>query len=272
MVYYSLQSGKQIETLMNSYLKPSFLKFIDRRLKINNNLFNKIYHNSKDDFEIYNELIKYAKLNFKSKDEAFDFRAKKRVEDINNILDIIGRHSFSRYIDIGSDDCIITDSIREYLNLDIDNTFASDITNKCKKKEQVTFVKLIPFKHSTLYKDINFDTFDMITAFQSIHHMEDRDFRMQEITDLCKDKAVFIIREHDAIDDLLKMFIDIEHLIYEVIIDNIDLNEFINTYYAHYFSKNELEEFMNKFGFQKIYDSNTFGDTRYYYSAYILNI
>jgi len=109
----------------------------------------------------------------------------------------------------------------------------------------------------------------MITAFQSIHHMEDRDFRLEEISELCEQNCVFIIREHDANDDLIKMFIDIEHLIYEVLIDDLDINDFVKTYYANYLSKQQLEKLMNKFNFVKKYEGNIFGDTRYYYSAYV---
>lgn len=269
MSYFSLQSGEQIKAIMNSYLRKSFVNFIYKRLNISRNLFYKIYLNSSNDFEIYEKLMKYKRLKFKSKEEAFKFRAKKRIKDFEIILNKINRHSFSRYIDLGSDDCVITNAIANYLQIDKDNCFATDIVDKC-KEEEVTFIKLIPFKHSKLFVEDNLETFDLITAFQSMHHTEDINFRLKELTSLCENDAIFIIREHDAMDNTLKMFIDIEHLIYEVIIDEIDIDTFINSYYAKYFNKEELTSLMLNFNFKKIYESELFGETKYYYSAYIL--
>lgn len=267
MSYQTLNSRKQIQAIINSNIRKVFLKFIERRLGIDSIQFYDIYNSSnKDDFEIYKKIKQLIKLRFSDKDKAFNSRAAIRSEDVSKILKQLNVNGLSKYLDVGSDDCRIPIAIADKLS--IVEAYGSDITDNCEDEEEIEFIKLVPFEHSSLYTKENINTFDLMTAFQSLHHIEDIDFRLEELSELCKEGCTFIVREHDAINNEIKMLIDIEHLIYEVLIDGVDIKEFTKNYYARYFSIIELEDLLRKYEFEKVYQGEIFGFTRYYYSAY----
>jgi len=118
MVYHPLSSGEQIRSIINSPLKNTFLKFIFKRLGINGEVFFKIYQESKDDFEIYIKLKEKIKLSFNNKEEAFISRAVKRTQDISDILNNLKYDlKIDKYLDVGSDDCLIPFKIAQKLNI-----------------------------------------------------------------------------------------------------------------------------------------------------------
>jgi hypothetical protein len=267
--YYRLNSNKQIESLLNSPLKNSLLRFLHSRLGVDARTVFRLFNSSHTEKEFYFKLKKNMRLNFSSKD-AMTSRASKRLEDFMRITDEldINPQSLKRYLDIGSDDCMIPVAITDYLRLEKKNSFSSDIVEKC-DNDEVTFIHLIPFEHSKLYQEKYFNSFDLFTAFQSFHHIEDIDFRMNELIQLSKQDCIFFIREHDANSNEMKILIDIEHLIYEVLIEGRDYNDFIDNYYSNYMNEEQLKELMKRFNFKRIFKSEPFGFTRYYYSVFV---
>jgi len=254
---------------MNSPLRNKFINTLSNRLGLNYNQINNIIASSNDDREIYDKLSENKKLSFQDKQKAFEYRAAKRLEAIVKIFDELHiDNNFNRYLDIGSDDCMIPGRIAKYLELSKKDAFGSDITNKCISKD-ITFIKLTPFVHSKLYTQDNIDSFDLVTAFQSLHHIEDRDFRLEEISNICMKDAVFILREHDAVSNLLKMIIDIEHALYDIVIDEMEYEEFVDSYYASYMNRDQLKDLLEKFGFKNIYEDDNKTITNIYYSVFI---
>lgn len=268
--YYGLNSNKQIETLLNSSLKNIFLRFIYSRLGVDSRTVFQLFNSSHTEREFYSKLQKNIELSFKTREDAINSRASKRLEDFMRITSElnINPESLKRYLDIGSDDCMIPVAITDYLRLNRDNSFSSDIIERC-GNDEVTFIHLIPFEHSQLFTEQYFKSFDLFTAFQSFHHIEDINFRMNELVQLSDDDCIFFIREHDADTNEMKMLIDIEHLIYEVLIEGRDYNDFIDNYYSNYMNEEELKELMGGFGFERIFKSEPFGFTRYYYSVFV---
>lgn len=265
-MYYSLKSGRQIRELINSNYKDAFLTMISKRLKISPRVFFSFYSNNKSDSELYELMRRHMKLEFRKKQKGTNVRNTMRADDIQSILDTLNVDvNVISYLDVGADDCLVTLAIKDKLH--IKNVVACDIVDKCKGVDDIHFVKLIPGQSSQL-KSLDYD-FDLITAFQSIHHMIDRDFRLQEIDEKSNPQAIFIVREHDADTDHVKMLIDIEHLIYEVLFDNVKYEDFVNEYYANYLNDKELEDIMSHHNFRRVYRGQLFSETRYYYSAYV---
>jgi hypothetical protein len=269
--YQTLMSLKQIKTLMNSKLKYDLIELVTRRLRISKKEFYNAYGMSKgNDVEFYMTLLKdYVKPIDDVKDQAFKFRARKRLEEINGL---IKDNKVTMYFDLGSDDCLIPSTIANHYGLDKDHAYASDITDKCKFDDNLTFVMLEVNEHSKVYNDGLLGVFDLLTAFQSLHHVVDLDFRLSEMESMAKNGCHLLIREHDANDGLVKMLIDVEHLLYEVFLESRDLNDFIINYYARYFSVDELSTILDKYGFEKRYveyQKKKNNSTRYYYSVYV---
>lgn len=265
--YYTINSGKQIKSIFNSEMRNRFVKTLSNRLGIKFEKVVNIINSSKNDEQIYNKLINSKNLNFRSKEDAFSFRAVKRTEDVSDLFSSLNIDTnFDRYIDVGSDDCLIPVTIADHF--DISEVYGCDITDKC-ITDEIEFVKLTPFVHSKLYKKNNFSTFDLITAFQSLHHIIDRDFRLDEISKLAMIDSIFLVREHDATSNLMKMVIDVEHAMYDVVIDEMPYSEFASNYYADYMSRFELKKLLSDFGFKNIYEGNSFSLTNIYYSVYV---
>jgi len=265
--YYRLNSLKQIKTLFNSKFRNDLIELVGRRLRVSKDFIYECYKDADNDLDFYIGLMKGFKK-YGGKDQAFEYRAKKRLNDVKNI---IGEHEVFMYLDYGSDDCLIPNTISKDYGLNKSSAFASDISDKCEYDSNVTFLKLVPFEHSHIYNKKYAESFDLFSAFQSLHHVKDLDFRMEEFRDLAKKGCYFIIREHDASSVFIRMLIDVEHLLYEVFLEDRDLDDFIMNYYALYFSKKELVDLMEKYGFRLVFSERMElkkNPTKYYYSLF----
>lgn len=196
----------------------------------------------------------------------------KRANDIKGILDSIGVFKDPIYLDIGSNTG--------------ENTIA--IGNKITKKENIYGIdnydedfmgkKIIHVKElqALTYRDdkipLRDGEVDIITILQTLHHIKDIDNIMNEISRITHKGSIVIIREHSCLNKNYRYIIDIEHLLYSG--REVDeYEEFERSYYANYFSEDEIDKIFNKYNFRKInipvkYSTVT-GSTRYYYAAYI---
>lgn len=71
-------------------------------------------------------------------------------------------------------------------------------------------------------KKIGFDenTFDLVTCLQVLHHVKDLEnvrVLIDEMIRVTKPGGLIVIKEHDIINTLTRIFVDIEHQIYDVV-------------------------------------------------------
>ena len=84
-----------------------------------------------------------------------------------------------------------------------------------------------------------------------LHHVENLDFTLKEINRITKTDGFFLIQEHDAMNIIDKMIIDIEHSMYPYVYSSDDNStNFRKKYYAYYFNKYELDIILSRYGFE----------------------
>ena len=81
--------------------------------------------------------------------------------------------------------------------------------------------------------------FDLITIFMALHHIDNHNDMIKEISRCLKSDGICIIREHDVLNNIDSMLCDVEHLAYEYSNDDFKLNKFKK---INYKSKQEWKE------------------------------
>jgi SAM-dependent methyltransferase len=159
----------------------------------------------------------------------------------------INDFNIGNYLDIGCGSCLKTGQLGKYLKLEKKNIFGSDFENQWhsykKKLNDITFVPLDVNEKM----DFKNDQIDLITCIHSLHHMTDIKFKLGEIHRILKNKGLFVIVEHDVLFPIDHMLADIEHLLFEEVLNkNISYYKTHNTTYYNYI---EMDLMLKEFGF-----------------------
>jgi ubiquinone/menaquinone biosynthesis C-methylase UbiE len=230
----------------------------------------------KNDFYIYNELKRF----FTEREKITSNRSNSRLRQINFLFNLpdfktLYEQTSSRfkYLDLGGGDGSITSAIANKLNLSKDRSINADVdewfSNILPKDLQsdITYVTIneygrLPFRD---------EEFSLVTAFQSLHHIEDFEVRIEELKRITRKGGFLLIREHDVFNSYTQMLVDIDHSLYEVS-TNKDFNNYLNEYNAYYQSKNKWTQLLSSH-FTFIdginYGNKTYKNpTRIYYALY----
>lgn len=180
----------------------------------------------------------------------------------NVMLDFIP--SVSNMLDVGCGDGSITAHIGSELKLDKSNIHGCDVYVDKNLSSDITF---------TLNKDSKLpypsDSFDLVTAMMSLHHIRDVESMIGEIHRVLKPNGTFLIREHDKDVDELVLFLDIVHGLYSLSLkDEPEDPNFRTNYYATYRSKNEWDRIIITARFKPVKTFVEPSSQRYYYSSY----
>jgi|688.fasta_scaffold53317_4 SAM-dependent methyltransferase len=117
---------------------------------------------------------------------------------------------------------------------------------------------------------IHNNSLDLITAFQVFHHILDVSTTLKLLYDLLKPGGYLIIREHDCNNNTTRMLIDVEHIIYDYVYNN--LQNSINDYFAYYRTKEQWIDIITNVGFKHIPTNNlnlNKNITNYYFDIFI---
>jgi len=251
--------------------------FHNKNKEYNTKLIDNVLTKFKNDFDIYSELKKLKQRVYPnqtaSKDD-FD-RGQLRINDLNKLnffshLPKTPNNEF-KYLDYGGGLGDLTAKFANYLKLKKENVFSCDVKNWFAKshlsekyKEYITYryVKssYLPFKD---------DTFDFITIFQTLHHVKvDLNILIYEVYRILKTDGILLIREHNCENNADKMLIDIEHSLYDIVVDEGSISS-IHNFNEVYFSKYSLDLLLSQ-GFYKLdieYLQDK-GPTKYFYTAW----
>ncbi len=222
------------------FLENFRVKLSNENLKILNNMIN----NKIKDNEIYKFIKKNNIL------PAKEYGAYYYSQSIKNIIDDFGIHKITTYLDFGAGNGVKTASVSKVLNLDENNVFALDLESFWSSvnipKNKINYIYYDGITIPKINKKI-----DLITMNHVLHHIKNLHSIMKQISNLCVKNTIIIVKEHDCIDESMRDKIDIEHCMYELVFGDggKDDDNFMNSYYARYFSEEELLILFSMYGF-----------------------
>lgn len=260
----NLFSNDEYKSLLISVLHKTF----------KNSNIEKVIQENKTDKEIMNILVlenQTSKMKQATKQEEEEFKHQRAIWRINDLKQNFKfSEKIKKYLDIGSGDCSIPLALGKSLFLKNCNIYCSDVYETQNLPKDINFFLVLENKEFIVRNN----SFDLITVFQTLHHMKDLDFRLIEIHRVLKNRGIMVIREHNSESEEMNNLITVEHMAYHMFFENMSYEEFQKTYYAKVFSKKELEEKILNYGFSLV---KTFlprvhnNPTNYYYSVFRKN-
>ncbi len=162
----------------------------------------------------------------------------------------------TKYLDIGCGDGKKTELFAKIFNISAKNIYGTDIntwgpyTNN--KKFSFEFKEI---KNGEL--DYDDKTFDVITIFLTLHHIQNLDLAISEIHRVLKKNGILIIIEHDSLNYMDDLIIDIQHTFFSYFYDN-NKNIVSNNTYNKYYNAIEWEFILKNYGFIPLNKDNVY--------------
>lgn len=221
-----------------------------------------------------NPLAEFEKFKQSGKEDKFvSSRVDARVRDIAK-FNISG---VNKYLDIGCGDGTITAGIGKHFNLDKDSIVGCDIPqwagheHENEVSDEITFIPMeSPEKLPTD------ETFELITIFMALHHMTDKVIQslIEECARVLSPNGVILVREHDCPNAMISALINIEHAMFEVVIEGTtSADKFASSYYGKYRTRRQWNGIFADLGFYTFGEpiANLRNNTRPFYQLYRLN-
>ena len=101
------------------------------------------------------------------------------------------------------------------------------------------------------------ETFDLITCFLSLHHTKNMKKILNEIYRILKPNGLFVIIEHDILNDYDLLSVNIEHTLYDCITDK-NTKCITDPVYSLYYNKMEFQYILTTQHKFKIIHSETY--------------
>lgn len=199
-------------------------------------------------------------------------RAKLRWEEIGQI-NLLSIHTFPifKYLDFGAGDCSMAVLLGQKMRVKPENIHAVDIENwEGKIDEMNVYRPQCKFKtYDGIKLPYSDQTFDLITSFQVLHHIEALEDVLSEIHRVMTVGGILVIREHHCHNKKMQRLIEIEHMLHDHV---FTLNTSDQEAFSHYRKRQELKEIIKSVGFVwsgKYFDPDPeWNPTNYYYEAY----
>lgn len=199
-------------------------------------------------------------------------RATVRWNEIGQI-NLLSVHNLTvnKYLDFGAGDCSMAFLLGQKMKLKSENIYAVDIENWEGNIDEMNVYR--PQCQFTTYDGVKLpyanSTFDLITAFQVLHHVENLDSVLAEIHRVMTIGGILVIREHHCHNKKMERLIEIEHMLHDRVF-TLDVSE--TTAYSQYRKRSELKEKIKALGFvwsgKYSEKDKQWNPTNYYYEAY----
>lgn len=182
---YMLATLSKSEYYINSIVKYITKEYVlhDRR-GIIMAICNIIYENlHMDDGKIFTTILNVLVYPYSPK------TIERQMERVTAVLELV-KNKIVRYLDFGCGDGNLTWQIGNQLGLEPSNVYGIDI-------HHIDNVNIGHYSSGQL-GDIADGSFDLITAFVSLHHVQDIHYTIQMLSRILAPGGTLIIREHDS--------------------------------------------------------------------------
>jgi SAM-dependent methyltransferase len=185
----------------------------DRRFTVVYNMFKNMNDSDSNRYRILRKHIKRPKFNG-WKDMTYKMHPVQA-----RIHKYIKSPSIDRYLDFGCGKCDSTYALGKLMGAsivcgtDVEDTFVASWSTAREENTQVDF------RYSTPEDVVPFDDvgpFDLVTCFMVLHHIQDVDHVVQELSRAIRPGGIFVLREHNCGTDTDKLFADVIHSLYIV--------------------------------------------------------
>lgn len=174
----------------------------------------------------------------------------------NKIIDFAKQHgpqNIQHVLDIGCGDGSITRTLKQKLGLSDEQVHGCDIVPI--RNEEIGFTfrlidgSVLPYESQT---------FDVVYALMSLHHIRDLSGMLREIRRVLKPNGVLIVREHDCVSRGLSDVLDIVHGFYSMVWCNPKEHvSFQDEYYGLYRTAEDFDHIISQeTGFKRVLSTN----------------
>jgi ubiquinone/menaquinone biosynthesis C-methylase UbiE len=196
------------------------------------------------------------------------------VNRTNKISDFIKTYApqldVKTVLDIGCGDGSITNVVSEKLGLQKEAVHGCDINLVGAKTQNFSFSLVDETTKKLPYND---ESFDVVYALMSLHHVRHLDDMLAEVRRVLKRGGLFIVREHDCRTVEMSLVLDIVHGFYSMVWSNPrEFNDNFNKrYFAQYFSASDWCQIISSKSFRKLYSTEREESYPTYYKGKIVN-
>jgi len=296
LIYYPTISNSQFDSLLslaqhpdNKYIYNKLSTLVGKISKLPKQLITDILKPGINDRNIYDKLrTEYFRVNVgASKYNPLHKSLKRARYELNFLYDTLRKHELLNakftLLDFGGSDGSMLYAIkihlksRYMLSIDKSQLISADLDSWSNHDIAQLYPQEITYMVLTENHPIPIESGSMslVTCFQVLHHIEHIDYVMQELTRVLKPGGFLMIREHDVNDNVSKMLTDIEHSLYEEVINKNTSAEFLDKYTAWYRGKSEWDDLLGKHKLQRVSNVNyhllskEYNPTDYYYALYM---
>jgi ubiquinone/menaquinone biosynthesis C-methylase UbiE len=238
------------------------------RTKLDDKLLKDINHtlasskSDKDFYDAYKKEIVIKKPAAKSSKwmnitTDISYRASKRVNEIIKYVNQL-KNEKGHYIDIGCADGSITSAIG--IALQAGKIYGLDVENNLNPIYQITFVNnLLSLEDNSM---------KMVTAMMTLHHIENINMLIKQVSRILSKGGVFIIREHNFTTPESAGVVMVEHIIYDYVMSNDDYETALKTNKLFPRTKNNINILFENSGLKFIESWDIESIDYAYYSAF----
>ena len=212
----------------------------------------------------------------KSASEYSENRINARIRDLEPFEQQLRAAKITKYLDVGCGNGTITIGIGSHLKLSPENILGADIATWAghdhKQESLPGFVfKPITSSSDAYSIDLPSGSIQFISMLMVLHHIKDELLPavFGEIARLLGSSGIVLIREHDSPNEMVDSIINIEHGVFEVVLEGLTSGEeFGKNYYGKYRTKREWRALFAQYGFAHLGTTKHSGATRGYYSLF----
>jgi SAM-dependent methyltransferase len=198
------------------------------------------------------DLMKKAKVGA----PADEIRGRARIRDIEPMLAALPALP-KTYLDLGCGNGAITAAIGARLGLAAPAIIGTDIANWAGHEHAAESVPGFTFRaiREPYAIDAPDGSIDFATVFMTLHHIADDMLptALSELRRVLSPAGILILREHDSPNRLIDALINIEHALFEVVIERLSSPDaFAKHYFGHYRTRRDWQATFAAFGFEPI--------------------
>lgn len=261
---YLLDIYKHIQNKSSLYILVS--KILNVPIEEITKSLSELFKNKSTDEKIVKKL-RSMKNKFNTK--ASEYKDKPRYYIIKKGFQLYNKKVTS-YIDFGGGNCKAIEELNKKYNLP--ECYCADIdewVEDKKLKRSESNYKFLNVSDGKIKLPDN--SIDVISVFHVLHHIPNYMQSLTEITRVLKQNGILIIREHDNDNKSTSKLIDLEHFLWAVVNNNLNITEYTKTYYGKYFSEIKIKNILNKdFKYKLIFKTKPSGITKSFYHVYQL--